>query len=57
MERVKGIEPSTSPWKGDILPVNYTRFYISLIYEVYYTKLKLCSSNKYFGFHEVPHFY
>lgn len=25
-ERVMGIEPTSSPWKGDILPVYYTRF-------------------------------
>ena len=24
-ERVKGIEPSSIPWEGIILPVNYTR--------------------------------
>ncbi len=25
MERVKGIEPSCSAWKADVLPLNYTR--------------------------------
>ena len=25
LERVKGIEPSCSAWKADILPLNYTR--------------------------------
>ena len=25
MERVKGIEPSHSVWKADVLPLNYTR--------------------------------
>ena len=25
MERVKGIEPSRSAWKADVLPLNYTR--------------------------------
>ena len=25
MERVAGIEPASSPWKGDIEPFNYTR--------------------------------
>ena len=25
MERVKGIEPSYSTWKADVLPLNYTR--------------------------------
>ena len=27
MERVKGIEPSQSAWKADVLPLNYTRTY------------------------------
>ncbi len=27
MERVKGIEPSTSAWKAEVLPLNYTRIY------------------------------
>ena len=25
MERVKGIEPSSQPWEGHILPLNHTR--------------------------------
>ncbi len=25
MERVKGIEPSRSAWKAEVLPLNYTR--------------------------------
>ena len=25
MERVKGIEPSSRPWEGHILPLNHTR--------------------------------
>jgi hypothetical protein len=25
MERVEGIEPSSRPWEGRILPMNYTR--------------------------------
>lgn len=28
MERVMGIEPTSTPWKGVILPVNYTRDYL-----------------------------
>jgi hypothetical protein len=28
MERVKGIEPSTSAWKAEVLPLNYTRILI-----------------------------
>ena len=27
MERVKGIEPSQSAWKAEVLPLNYTREY------------------------------
>src|SRR3954463_4593933 len=27
MERVKGIEPSTTAWKAVVLPLNYTRIY------------------------------
>jgi len=26
MERVKGIEPSSQPWEGHILPLNHTRW-------------------------------
>ena len=25
MERVNGIEPSSSAWEADVLPLNYTR--------------------------------
>ena len=28
MERVKGIEPSSSAWKAEVLPLNYTRIII-----------------------------
>jgi hypothetical protein len=28
MERVKGIEPSTTAWKAVVLPLNYTRVLI-----------------------------
>jgi hypothetical protein len=27
LERVKGIEPSSSAWKAEVLPLNYTRMY------------------------------
>ena len=27
LERVMGIEPTTSAWKAEVLPVNYTRRY------------------------------
>jgi hypothetical protein len=26
MERVMGIEPTSSAWKAEVLPLNYTRF-------------------------------
>ena len=29
MERVMGIEPTCSAWKADILPLNYTRGFLS----------------------------
>ena len=29
MERVKGIEPSSSAWKAVALPLSYTRFFVS----------------------------
>ena len=32
MERVKGIEPSTSAWKAEVLPLNYTRVIIKVKY-------------------------
>ena len=28
LERVKGIEPSSSAWKAEVLPLNYTRMNI-----------------------------
>ena len=28
MERVKGIEPSSQPWEGHILPLNHTRLLV-----------------------------
>ena len=30
MERVMGIEPTSSAWKAEVLPLNYTRFYTVL---------------------------
>ena len=27
LERVKGIEPSSQPWEGHILPLNHTRVF------------------------------
>ena len=31
LERVMGIEPTSSAWKAEVLPLNYTRFPISLV--------------------------
>ena len=38
MERVKGIEPSRSAWKAEVLPLNYTRkaFAETIIYQVFF---------------------
>ena len=30
MERVMGIEPTTSAWKAEVLPLNYTRNYMAV---------------------------
>jgi hypothetical protein len=30
MERVMGIEPTSSAWKAEVLPLNYTRWFYSL---------------------------
>ncbi len=32
LERVKGIEPSSQPWEGHILPLNHTRVLNALIF-------------------------
>lgn len=29
-----GIEPTSTPWKGVILPVNYTRFMSNLFFQI-----------------------
>ena len=29
MERVMGIEPTTSAWKAEVLPLNYTRLIVN----------------------------
>ena len=34
MERVKGIEPSSQPWEGHILPLNHTRFRLTHVYQI-----------------------
>ena len=36
MERVKGIEPSSSAWKAEVLPLNYTRKQDSFFNDKYY---------------------
>ena len=33
LERVKGIEPSRSAWKADVLPLNYTRICADILVE------------------------
>src|SRR5699024_2644136 len=37
LERVKGVEPSTSAWKAEVLPLNYTRILINLLL-LYYSR-------------------
>jgi hypothetical protein len=32
LERVKGIEPSSQPWEGHILPLNHTRLLAALTF-------------------------
>jgi hypothetical protein len=32
MERVKGIEPSSQPWEGHILPLNHTRLHAAVLW-------------------------
>src|SRR5699024_2475148 len=32
LERVMGIEPTSSAWKAEVLPLNYTRFFSNKIY-------------------------
>ena len=34
LERVKGIEPSSSAWKAEVLPLNYTRKYINMVVKI-----------------------
>ncbi len=30
LERVMGIEPTSSAWKAEVLPLNYTRLFVTL---------------------------
>ena len=43
MERVKGIEPSQSAWKADVLPLNYTRLRYGCKYTALSRNVKLNS--------------
>lgn len=36
MERVMGIEPTTSAWKAEVLPLNYTRIFSYKSYVMYF---------------------
>ena len=31
LERVMGIEPTYSAWEADVLPLNYTRCFLSIV--------------------------
>ena len=44
MERVKGIEPSQSAWKADVLPLNYTRKWYGAEYTALFANVKPYSS-------------
>jgi hypothetical protein len=48
MERVKGIEPSSSAWKAEVLPLNYTRIYMKLLTTVFFPYLHASSSKSFF---------
>ena len=44
MERVMGVEPTSSAWKAEVLPLNYTRlsnFFLLLQHSLYRRALKL----------------
>jgi hypothetical protein len=41
LERVKGIEPSSQPWEGHILPLNHTRLHTELCF--YQTRHRLAT--------------
>ena len=34
LERVRGIEPLLSPWKGDVVPFNHTRTIRVVVYQI-----------------------
>ena len=38
MERVMGIEPTSSAWKAEVLPLNYTRLACALFSEITHPK-------------------
>ena len=40
-ERVKGIEPSLSVWKTDVLPLNYTRKILGSILSNLYALMRV----------------
>ena len=46
MERVKGIEPSSSAWKAEVLPLNYTRMlkFVEPTKLIIYRSLHICNS-------------
>ncbi len=47
MERVKGIEPSSSAWKAEVLPLNYTRMCCDMynIIAVIFTRINIFFKN------------
>ena len=49
MERVAGIEPASSAWKAEVLPLNYTRNIIAFLLCLSSLKLSLNLSLTRFG--------
>lgn len=50
MERVMGIEPTTSAWKAEVLPVNYTRIFL---YRTFHKRTDLYNITHYFLMRQV----
>ena len=36
VERVRGIEPLSFPWQGNVLPLNHTR--VKLLYQIFWCR-------------------
>jgi hypothetical protein len=49
MERVMGIEPTTTAWKAVVLPLNYTRILYFLKDQITFVSFPLGDKNNYIG--------